>query len=163
VGKMKILHGFISVLILCILLSPVFGVDETEEFTDEGWGVGIVGVTAMTAIDINSNGKQEGVIVGDSTGVYGIDEDGQLWKTSISLVKSLAPIDYDSDGYLDEVVVGSSKKVYVLEVSNGNILGEYTIGSSVSSLAAIDLDNDGKLDEIVAGQVMVYMLWIQLT
>ncbi|MEE8167761.1 MAG: hypothetical protein V3T58_02670 [Candidatus Hydrothermarchaeales archaeon] len=100
----------------------------------------------ITAIDFNSDGQMEGVLVGRDSKIYALNSNGKqigfYYEDStkespynLTGAQVLAPVDLDGDGYLDDVIGISGNTIFAIKHT-----------SLAPSSTIVDTDGDGLTD-----------------
>lgn len=103
--------------------------------TSYSWTKQVQSVNAVTAVDLDSDGYMDEVVVAGKDIVAVASNGDELWRAKGYLGHSVLGADLDGDGYSDEVVVGCWNKVAAFD-SSGESLWNYTdITGNVKALA----------------------------
>ncbi len=108
--------------------------------------------TALMAWDLDSDGADELVIVGNScVSAYDVPTWTQLWRADVSSNRAGAMGDLDGDGLYD-VVVNNGGNVTVIDGQTGSIIATFTESTQGYSAPTVaDVDGDGIWDVVLAG------------
>lgn len=123
----------------------------TTSVTIKSYGIGVYQTSIndasdIAAVDINSDGKLEGIIVAGGD-IVALSPSGEIWRLENTRGYSAVTVDINNDGKLNEVIIGGSGKVFAVNAADGEILWNYTQeGTNFKHLAAGD-------DYVFAGSV----------